>query len=50
VLDTADDALAPAIAALGYRIAIRPTMLDDVDSARQVASAALDVLRKPAAA
>ena len=50
VLDTADAALAPAIAALGYRIAVRPTMLDDIDSAREVASAALDVLRQPAAA
>ncbi len=50
VLDTADAALAPEIAALGYRIAIRPTMLDDLDSAREVASAALDLLRQPAAA
>jgi LPPG:FO 2-phospho-L-lactate transferase len=50
VLDTADAALAPAIAALGYRIAVRPTMLDDLDSAREVASAALDLLRHPAAA
>jgi LPPG:FO 2-phospho-L-lactate transferase len=50
VLDNADAALAPAIAALGYRIAIRPTMLDDLDSAREVASAALDLLRQPAAA
>jgi LPPG:FO 2-phospho-L-lactate transferase len=50
VLDTADAALAPAIAALGYRIAVRPTMLDDLDSARGVASAALDVLSQPAAA
>jgi LPPG:FO 2-phospho-L-lactate transferase len=50
VLDTADGALAPAIAALGYRIAVRPTTLDDTDSARQVAAAALDVLRQPAAA
>jgi LPPG:FO 2-phospho-L-lactate transferase len=50
VLDTADAALAPAIAALGYRIAVRSTMLDDLDSARAVASAALDLLRQPAAA
>jgi LPPG:FO 2-phospho-L-lactate transferase len=50
VLDTADAALATAIAALGYRIAVRPTMLDDLDSARAVASAALDLLRQPAAA
>ena len=50
VLDTADAALAPAIAALGYRIAVRPTMLDDLDSAREVASTALDLLRQPAAA
>jgi hypothetical protein len=50
VLDTADAALAPAIAALGYRIAVRPTMLDDLDSARGVAAAALDVLSQPAAA
>jgi len=50
VLDTADSALAPAVAALGYRTAVRPTMLDDVDSARQVASAALNLLQHPAAA
>jgi LPPG:FO 2-phospho-L-lactate transferase len=50
VLDTADTALAPSIAMLGYRIAIRPTMLDDADSARQVALTALELLRQPAAA
>jgi LPPG:FO 2-phospho-L-lactate transferase len=50
VLDTADAALAPAIAALGYQIAVRPTMLDDNPSAREVATAALDLLRQPAAA
>jgi LPPG:FO 2-phospho-L-lactate transferase len=50
VLDSADAALAPAIAALGYRIAIRATLLDDLDSARQVASTAVDLLRQPAAA
>ena len=50
VLDTADAALAPAIAALGYRISVRPTMLDDLDSARELASAALDLLHEPAAA
>src|SRR6267143_4670071 len=36
VLDTTDAALAPAIADLGYRISVRPTMLDDLDSAREV--------------
>ncbi len=50
VLDAADAALAPAIAAMGYRIAIRPTMLDDLGAAREVAVAALDLLRQPAAA
>jgi LPPG:FO 2-phospho-L-lactate transferase len=50
VLDTADASLAPAISALGYRVAVRPTMLDDLDSAREVALAALDLLRQPAAA
>src|SRR5256714_2637211 len=50
VLDTADSALAPAIAALGYRIAVRETMLDDLDSARDVAATAVDLLRPPAAA
>ena len=50
VLDAADAALAPAIAATGYRIAIRPTMLDDIAAAREVAVAALDILRQPAAA
>jgi len=50
VLDTADAALAPSIAAIGYRIAVRPTMLDDVESARDVASTAVNLLREPAAA
>ena len=50
VLDTADASLAAAIAGLGYRIAVRPTILDDSESASQVASAALDLLRQPAAA
>ena len=50
VLDTADAALAPAVAALGYRIAVRETMLDDLDAARDVASTAVDLLQEPAAA
>ena len=50
VLDTADAALAPEIAALGYRVAIRTTMLDDLDVSREVAATALDLLRQPAAA
>ena len=50
VLDSADASLAPAIAALGYRIAVRPTMLDDGEAAREVARAALDILQQPAAA
>jgi hypothetical protein len=50
VMDTADADLAPSIARLGYRIAVRPTTLDDGDSASQVAAAALDLLRQPAAA
>jgi LPPG:FO 2-phospho-L-lactate transferase len=50
VLDHEDAALTPAIAELGYRIAIRPTLLDDLSQAREVARAALDVLREPAAA
>ncbi len=50
VLDREDAALMPAIAALDYRIAIRPTLLDDVSVAREVARAALDLLREPAAA
>lgn len=50
VLDTADQALAPAIVELGYRTAVRGTMLDDADAATQVAAAALEVLRQPAAA
>jgi hypothetical protein len=49
-MDTADAALVPAIAGLGYRIAVRPTTLDDSDSASQVAAAALELLRQPAAA
>jgi LPPG:FO 2-phospho-L-lactate transferase len=50
VLDAADAGLAPAIAGLGYRVAIRPTMLDDIRTAREVAVAALEILRQPAAA
>jgi len=50
VLDAADAALAPAIAAMGFRIAVRPTMLDDLGAAGEVAVAALDILRQPAAA
>jgi LPPG:FO 2-phospho-L-lactate transferase len=50
VLDAADAPLAPAIAELGYRVAIRPTLLDDIGAAREVAVAALDLLRQPAAA
>jgi LPPG:FO 2-phospho-L-lactate transferase len=50
VLDAADAALVPMIAALGYRIVVRPTILDEVGAARDVAAAALDVLRQPAAA
>jgi LPPG:FO 2-phospho-L-lactate transferase len=50
LMDTADAALAPAIEDLGYRIAVRPTILDDSDSAGQVATAALDLLRQPQAA
>jgi LPPG:FO 2-phospho-L-lactate transferase len=50
LMDTADAALAPAIEDLGYRIAVRPTILDDSDSAGQVATAALDLLRRPQAA
>src|SRR5437762_3456381 len=36
--------------AVGYRIAVRPTMLDDIEVARDVARAALEILRQPAAA
>jgi len=50
VLDAADAVLAPAIAAMGYRIRVRPTMLDDIGAAREVAVAALDILSQPAAA
>ncbi|HEX3629664.1 MAG TPA: 2-phospho-L-lactate transferase [Candidatus Dormibacteraeota bacterium] len=50
VLDREDASLAAAIAELGYRVAVRPTMLDDVSMAREVARAALDVLKQPAAA
>jgi len=50
VIDTADAAIAPSIAGLGYRTAVRPTTLDDGDSASQVAAAALDLLQQPAAA
>jgi LPPG:FO 2-phospho-L-lactate transferase len=50
VLDAGDHGLAPAIAELGYRVAVRPTLLDDIGAAREVALAALDILRRPAAA
>ena len=50
ILDTTDAALAPEIAELGYRVAMRPTMLDDLGASREVAVAALDLLRQPAAA
>jgi LPPG:FO 2-phospho-L-lactate transferase len=50
VVDQADASLMPAIAEVGYRIAVRPTMLDDIETAREVARAALDVLNQPAAA
>ena len=50
VVDQADAALIPGIAELGYRIAVRPTILDDLETAREVARAALDVLNQPAAA
>ena len=35
---------------MGYRVAVRPTLLDDIAAAREVAVAALDLLRQPAAA
>lgn len=50
VLDEQDSALMPAIAEMGYRIASRPTLLDDPSLAQEVARAALDVLHEPAAA
>lgn len=50
VVDQADESLMPVIAELGYRIAVRPTMLDDIESAREVARAGLDILNQPAAA
>lgn len=50
VVDQSDAALMPAIGALGYRMAVRPTLLDDLETAREVARAALDVLQKSAAA
>jgi LPPG:FO 2-phospho-L-lactate transferase len=50
VLDRQDEPLAPSITELGYRVAIRPTMLDDITIAEEVARAALDILKEPAAA
>ena len=50
VLDRADTGLMPAIAELGYRVTVRPTLLDDLQVAAEVARAALDVLREPVAA
>ena len=50
VIDRVDNSLASAVAELGYRVAVRPTMLDEMTVAREVASAALEVLHQPAAA
>jgi hypothetical protein len=50
VLDAEDAGLMPSIAELGYRVALRPTLLDDITLAGEVASAALYLLRQPAAA
>lgn len=50
VLDGQDASLAESVAALGYRVAVRPTMLDDISVAEEVARAALDLLNQPAAA
>jgi LPPG:FO 2-phospho-L-lactate transferase len=50
VLDQEDSALMPAIAEMGYRVKVRPTLLDDPSLAREVARAALDLLHQPTAA
>jgi LPPG:FO 2-phospho-L-lactate transferase len=50
VLDRADLSLAEPIADLGYRVALRSTLLDDPQAAREVARAAMDLLQQPAAA
>ncbi|HEY9288850.1 MAG TPA: 2-phospho-L-lactate transferase [Candidatus Dormibacteraeota bacterium] len=50
VLDSQDAPLAEPIAGQGYRVAVRPTMLDEISTAEEVARAALDVLTQPAAA
>lgn len=50
VLDRNDSALAEPIGRLGYRVAIRSTMLDDISIAEEVARAALDLVKEPAAA
>ena len=50
ILDREDASLAEPIARLGYRVGIRPTILDTISIAEEVARAALDVLKEPAAA
>ncbi|HEY8679081.1 MAG TPA: 2-phospho-L-lactate transferase [Candidatus Dormibacteraeota bacterium] len=50
VLDRADESLEPEVAALGYRVASLPTMLDDATDARAVAVAALNLVEQPVAA
>ena len=50
VLDRADAALAPAIDALGYRVAPVPTLLDQPAAARTVARTALELAGIPLAA
>ena len=50
VLDAVDADLHGQVAALGYQVATRSTMLDDPSEARAVASAALDLLDQATAA
>jgi len=50
VLDSADAHQSMRISALGYRVAVLPTLLDDPSLARAVAARALDLAERPVAA
>jgi len=50
VIDAADQGLRSEVAAMGYRVAVEPTLLDDAAAAQTVAAAALDLLQRSAAA
>jgi hypothetical protein len=48
VIDTADEADAPAVAELGVTPVVTPTLMDGADARRRLAEAVLDVAGAPA--